>query len=75
MLTYKVPAEPAKRRIWLWRKIKGIGAVYLQNGVCLLPRSDAHLRQLKILENEIVEMGGEAVLLETAGLEDRKSVV
>jgi hypothetical protein len=46
-----------------------VGAVYLQNGVCLLPRTDDHLRRLKIIENEIAEMEGEAVLLETVALD------
>jgi hypothetical protein len=68
-LTYKVPPEPARKRIGLWRKIKAMGAVYLQNGVCLLPKTDDHLRRLKMLENEIAEMDGEAVLLETVGLD------
>lgn len=27
-------AEPAKRRIALWRKLKALGALYLQSGVC-----------------------------------------
>ncbi len=67
LLTYKVPAEPAAKRIALWRKLKGMGAVYLQNGVCMLPKTDDHLRRLKVIENEIAEMSGEAVLLETAG--------
>ncbi|MFT3803596.1 MAG: chromate resistance protein ChrB [Burkholderiaceae bacterium] len=69
LLTYKVPAEPAKKRIGLWRKLKGMGAVYLQNGVCLLPKNDDHTRRLKILENEIREMAGESVLLETVALD------
>lgn len=69
LLTYKVPAEPAKKRIGLWRKLKGMGAVYLQNGVCVLPKSDDHTRRLKILENEIHEMAGESVLLETVALD------
>jgi len=69
MLTYKAPPEPARKRIALWRKIKALGAVYLQNGVCLLPKTDEHQRRLKIIENEIVEMGGDAVLLETTGLD------
>src|SRR5690349_18891025 len=69
LLTYKVPPEPAKKRIALWRKLKGLGAVYLQNGVCLLPKTDDHLRRLKIVENEIAEMGGSAVLLEAVGLD------
>ncbi len=69
LLTYKVPPEPAKKRIALWRKLKGMGAVYLQNGVCLLPKSDDHTRRLKIIENEIHEMAGESVLLETVALD------
>jgi DNA-binding transcriptional regulator PaaX len=69
LLTYKVPAEPAKRRIALWRKLKALGAVYLQSGVCLLPKVDAHVRRLKVMQNEISAMDGDAVLLETAGLD------
>jgi predicted lactoylglutathione lyase len=69
LLTYKVPAEPAKKRIALWRKLKGMGAVYLQNGVCLLPKTDDHTRRLKMMENEIAEMAGESVILETVALD------
>jgi hypothetical protein len=69
LLTYKVPPEPAAKRIALWRRLKAMGAVYLQNGVCLLPKTDDHLRRLKMLENDIVEMGGDAVLLETVALD------
>ncbi|HEX3991449.1 MAG TPA: Chromate resistance protein ChrB [Acetobacteraceae bacterium] len=68
LLTYKVPAEPAKKRIALWRRLKGMGAVYLQNGVCLLPKTDIHVRGLKMIENDISEMAGESVILETAAL-------
>jgi len=46
-----------------------MGAVYLQNGVCLLPKTDDHARRLKMLENDIAEMGGEAVLLDTVALD------
>ena len=69
LLTYKVPPEPATKRIALWRRLKGMGAVYLQNGVCLLPKTDDHVRRLKMLENDIAEMGGEAVILETVALD------
>lgn len=69
LLTYKVPAEPNRRRVALWRKLKGMGAVYLQNGVCLLPKTDDHRRALKVIENEIAEMEGDAVILETVALD------
>jgi hypothetical protein len=38
LLTYKVPSEPAIKRFALWLRLKGMGAIYLQNGVCLLPK-------------------------------------
>jgi ChrB-like protein len=69
LLTYKVPPEPASKRVALWRRLKSMGAVYLQNGVCLLPKTDDHERRLKMLENEIAEMGGDAVILETVALD------
>lgn len=69
LLTYKVPPEPAKKRIALWRRLKGMGAVYLQNGVCLLPKTGDHGRRLKMVENEIAEMLGESVILETVALD------
>ena len=69
LLTYKVPPEPAAKRIALWRRLKGMGAGSLQNGVCLLPKTDDHVRRLKMIENDILEMAGESVILETVALD------
>ena len=69
LLTYKVPPEPSAKRIAIWRKLKGMGAVYLQNGVCVLPRSDDHIRRLKMVENDIDEAKGESVILQTVALD------
>lgn len=69
LLTYKMPPEPAAKRIAVWRRLKGMGAVYLQNGVCLLPRTDDHVRRLKMLENDIAAATGDCVILETVGLD------
>jgi hypothetical protein len=69
LITYKVPPEPAAKRVAMWRRLKGMGAVYLQNGVCLLPKTDDHARRLKMIENDVALMGGDAVLLETVALD------
>jgi hypothetical protein len=69
LLIYKVPPEPPKNRIGVWRRLKSLGAVYLQGGVCFLPNTDDHVRGLKMVQNEISEAKGEAVILETAGLD------
>src|SRR5436309_14122545 len=69
LLTYKVPPEPAAKRIAIWRRLKGMGAVYLQSGVCLLPKMEDHVRRLKMLENDVAEAKGESVILETVALD------
>lgn len=72
LLSYKVPPEPSSKRVSIWRRIKGLGAVYIQNGVCILPKNDEHQRQFKIIENEIVNIGGDALLLETTDSDKRE---
>jgi hypothetical protein len=64
-----VPPEPASKRVALWRRLKSMGAVYLQNGVCLLPKTDDHVRRLKMLENDIAKMEGDAVILAAIALD------
>jgi hypothetical protein len=64
VLVYKVPAEPTRLRAGVWRKIKGMGAIYLQNSVAALPQSTSAERSLRMLRNEITEMAGSAYLLE-----------
>jgi hypothetical protein len=45
------------------------GAVYLQNGVCLLPKTNDHARRLKIVEHNVAEIGGDAIILEALALD------
>lgn len=63
VLVYKVPAEPTRLRAGVWRRIKGLGAIYLQNSVAALPYGAAAERSLRVLRKEIAEMGGSASLL------------
>jgi hypothetical protein len=72
LLAYKVPPEPTRTRVGIWRRIKSLGAVYLQSSVCVLPRTADHERQLKLLQNEIVQAGGQADVLESVALDARQ---
>jgi len=63
VLVYKIPAEPSRLRAGVWRRIKTLGAVYLQNAVAAMPYSAGAERALRVLRNEITEMGGTAFLL------------
>lgn len=68
VIVYKVPSEPTRLRATVWRRLKGMGAVYLQNSVAALPASAAAERSLRKLRHEIVEMEGTAVLFAASAL-------
>jgi DNA-binding transcriptional regulator PaaX len=68
LLIYRVPPEPTRLRSTVWRRIKSLGAIYLQNSVAALPASTANERALRKLRREILDMNGTAVLLSAAVL-------
>ncbi len=63
LLIYRVPSEPTRLRAAVWRRIKSMGAIYLQNSAAALPASVAGERALRKLRSEILDMSGTAVLL------------
>jgi len=66
LLSYKIPPEPSARRVYIWRKLKRIGALLHQESYWVLPLN-AHTReQFQWLSAEIIEMGGEATLWEAS---------
>lgn len=68
VLVYRIPSEPTRLRAAVWRRLKGLGAIYLQNSAAALPASTAAERALRKLRHEILEMNGTAVLLSCAVL-------
>src|ERR1700752_3265641 len=63
LLIYRVPPEPTRLRSTVWRRIKSLGTIYLQNSVAALPASTANERSLRKLRREITDMSGTAVLM------------
>jgi hypothetical protein len=63
LLIYRVPSEPTRLRSTVWRRIKSLGAIYLQNSAAALPASPSAERALRRLRREILDMSGTAVLL------------
>ena len=61
LLTYKVPSDPSARRVYVWRKLKKLGAVTIFEAVWVLPDSPRAHEQFQWLVAEIQEMGGEAM--------------
>ena len=63
VLIYRIPPEPTRLRSTAWRRIKSLGAIYLQNSAAALPASAATERALRRLRREIIDMNGTAILL------------
>ncbi|MGI8816578.1 MAG: Chromate resistance protein ChrB [Pseudonocardia sp.] len=68
LLVYRVPPEPTRLRATVWRRLKSLGAIYLQNSAATLPAGPVRERALRKLRHDIVGMGGTAVLLSCAAL-------
>jgi hypothetical protein len=64
ILVYHLPREPSRHRVAVWRKLKALGALYLQDGVAALPEDAVTREQLEWLQLRIQEAGGEATLWE-----------
>lgn len=65
LLIYRIKSESSSRRTYAWRKLRGLGAVYLQSAVAVLPDRPELRRELDRLGQKIRSAGGEADLLET----------
>jgi hypothetical protein len=63
LLVYRVPSEPSRLRAAVWRRLKSLGAIYLQNSAAALPTSVGAERALRKLRSQILDMGGTAALL------------
>jgi len=63
LLIYKVPQDPTRFRTYLWRQMRMLGALSLQQMVCLLPKTPELEGEFQRLAYKIEEFGGEANLL------------
>jgi Protein ChrB, N-terminal len=64
ILIYHLPREPSRHRVAVWRRLKALGAIYLQDGAAALPEDAVTREQLEWLQLRIREAGGEATLWE-----------
>jgi uncharacterized protein YdbL (DUF1318 family) len=69
LLIYSVPAEPSRKRAYVWREVKKVGAVYLRDGVCVLPERAGTTSALRAIAAKVDELEGQATLVEGAHLD------
>ena len=60
LLHYKLPSKPSALRVYIWRKLKRLGAILLHEAVWVLPDNPRTAEQIQWLAAEIQERGGNA---------------
>lgn len=68
LLSYRIPREPTAGRVYVWRKLKQLGAIAAQDAMWVLPQTARTQEQFQWLAAEITELGGEAMLFEAEQL-------
>ena len=62
LLHYKLPAQPSALRVYIWRKLKRLGAILLNDTVWVLPDTPRTAEHFQWLAAEIQEMKGDVNL-------------
>jgi len=71
LLIYRVPSQPSRLRVAVWRDLKRLGALYLQQAVCVLPDVGDVRGRLDEVRRRIDEMdGGTTIFLELDSVAD-----
>lgn len=68
LLVYRIPREPTAGRVFVWRKLKQLGAIPVQDATWVLPKTSRTQEQFQWLASEITELHGEAILWEAEQL-------
>lgn len=69
LFIYTVPAAPTRLRAAVWRDLKRAGAVYLRDGVCILPEHEATRAIFQAIAARVEACGGQVTLVHGARLD------
>ena len=63
LLIYQVPSQPSAARVSVWRELKRMGALYLQQSVCIFPTRPELKAPLHNVAQRVTALGGSYHLL------------
>ncbi len=66
MIIYRLPAEPSRHRVAIWRELRRLGAVPLQQGTWALPQGEPFDAGLAQVTEAITAAGGQPLVLAVA---------
>jgi ChrB-like protein len=66
VITYRLPAEPSRHRVAVWRELRRLGAVPLQQGTWAVPEGEGFDAGFADVVEAITAAGGQPVVLAVA---------
>ena len=76
VINYTLPREPSRTRVSIWRKLKKIGAVNIQQSMWILPLTEHHVALLNDIKSEVLQNSGEAFVMKSVADEDgRRNII
>jgi hypothetical protein len=72
VITYRLPADPSRHRVAIWRELRRLGAVPLQQGTWAVPAGEPFDAGFAKVTEAIATAGGQPVVLAVA--DDQASV-
>ncbi|MFF1612338.1 Chromate resistance protein ChrB [Amycolatopsis sp. NPDC058278] len=66
VISVSTAGAPDSLRVQVWRKLRSLGALYLQQSVCLLPARPEVVREIRRLVDRVRHQGGTARMLPMA---------
>ena len=73
ILIYTVPSQPSRKRAAVWRELKKVGAVYLRDGVAVLPAGSGTIEALRRIVALVEGFAGQATVVATADFDASRS--
>lgn len=74
-INYTLPREPSRARVSIWRKLKKIGAVSIQQSMWILPSNDENYVLLNDIKDEVSQNSGEAFVMTFSVDGDGKKII
>ena len=63
LLIYRVPTDSSRARVAVWRDLKRLGGLYVQQAVCVLPDRDDVRAHLQRIRARLDDLGGSSIFL------------
>lgn len=72
-INYHLPLATSKARVYVWRKLRELGAENINQGVAILPSSTENIHAMEQLADKIESLQGDALVSEVRFLDPAKN--